>query len=147
VASKGGRRPASGGEGDRRGEMPGEGEGAGKPSRGLLAHGREKGGGGLPFIGRSSRARLPRFLFATFRRTRGGCYRSDFGRPFLAISVWNRTLVTVAKLLPAQCSSKLIEDAQPLGSRFRRYLASKLVLSEGKFYLKNGCQTLSNGVG
>jgi hypothetical protein len=39
VASKGGRRPASGGEGDRRGEMPGEGEGAGKPSRGLLAMG------------------------------------------------------------------------------------------------------------
>jgi hypothetical protein len=147
VASKGGRRPASGGEGDRRGEMPGEGEGAGKPSRGLLAHGREKGGGGLPFIGRSSRARLPRFLFAAFRRTRGGCYSSDFGRSFLAVSVWNRTLVTVAKLLPAQCSSKLIEDAQPLGSRFRRYLASKLVLSEGKFYLKNGCQTLSNGVG
>jgi hypothetical protein len=50
---------------------------------------------------RSSRARLPRFSIAAIRRTRGRCYSSDFGRHFLAFSVWIRILVTVAKFLPA----------------------------------------------
>jgi hypothetical protein len=50
---------------------------------------------------RSSRAWLPRFSIATIRRTCGRCYSSDFGRHFLAFSVWIRILVTVAKFLPA----------------------------------------------
>jgi hypothetical protein len=44
---------------------------------------------------RSSRARLPRLSIAAIRRTCGRCYSSDFGRHFLAFSVWilSRTII------------------------------------------------------
>jgi hypothetical protein len=65
---------------------------------------------------RSSRARLPRLSIAAIRRTRGRCYSSDFGRHILAFSVWIRILVTVAKFLPAQCSTCLIKGSQPFAN-------------------------------
>jgi hypothetical protein len=77
----------------------------------------EKGEGRLlPLWRRSSRARLPRLSIAVIRRTRGRCYSSDFGRHFLAFSVWIRILVTVAKFLPAQCSTCLIKGSQPFAN-------------------------------
>jgi hypothetical protein len=60
---------------------------------------------------RSSRARRPRFSIVAFRRTRGKCYSSDIGRPFLASSTWIRTWVTVAKIFPTQYSTSLIKGS------------------------------------
>jgi hypothetical protein len=66
--------------------------------------------------GRSSRARWPRFSIAAIRRTRGECYSSDIGRPFLACSAWIRTWVTIAKIFPAQYSTSLIKGSQPFAN-------------------------------
>jgi hypothetical protein len=54
--------------------------------------------------------------FAAIHQTGGRCYGSDFGRHFLALSVWIRILVTVAKFLPAQCSTCLIKGSQPFAN-------------------------------
>jgi hypothetical protein len=56
------------------------------------------------------------FSIAAIHRTRGECYSSDIGRPFLAFSAWIRTWVTVAKIFPMQYSTSLIKGSQPFAN-------------------------------
>jgi hypothetical protein len=91
-----------------------------EPERRKVAWGEEKGELVLPFIEQSSRARRPRFSIAAIRRTRGECYSSDIGRPFLASSAWIQTWVVVAKIFPTQYTTSLIKGSQPLANQIKR---------------------------
>jgi hypothetical protein len=61
-----------------------------------------------------------RFLTTPNCRTRGERQSGCIGRHEMAFSAWNRTMFTIAKFLPAQCTTNLVEGARTFGERVSR---------------------------
>jgi hypothetical protein len=58
-----------------------------------------------------------RFLAAANCRTRGERRSGCIGRHEMSFSAWNRTMVTIAKLLPTQCTTNLVKGARAFRER------------------------------